>query len=185
VRALKVLGTVAGIIPWPFILASIILSPWFNVFDNALSDLGNTALNSPAAYIFDVGLILSGLLAAAFGLLLTVRKRSWVFFIWSVPLSLASVDLSLVGAFNESMGDVHFWVSVAFFLIIVVTMLLFSYVSWPLSAPRLGGLSLIFGILSAIVWLVPWPWRGVAIQEMSTSAMMAITLILLARRFGG
>jgi hypothetical membrane protein len=182
-RALRALGIAAGIVPWLFILASMLLSPWFNIFDNALSDLGNTSLNSPVAYIFDVGLVLSGLLAAGFGLALSARRRTWKFVAWSIPLTLASVDLSLIGALNESIGSIHGAVSVVFFLMIIVTTLVFSYVSWPLSAPDLGGLALIFGISSALIWFIPWPWKGVAIQESATSAVMAIMLILLARRF--
>ena len=182
-RALKSLGIVSGVLPWIFIMTSISLSPWFNIFNDALSDLGNTNFNAPVAYIFDVGLVLSGLLAATFGLVLSIRTKSWKLRIWSIPLTLASANLSLIGAFNEAAGAIHSVVSVIFFLTTIVTLLLFSYVSWPLSAPALGGLSLVFGIFSALIWMAPWPWGGVAIQETVTSAIIAIMLILLARRF--
>jgi hypothetical membrane protein len=183
VPPLKVLGITAGTVPWLFILISIALSPWFNVYDNALSDLGNIARNHPVAYIFDGGLFVSGLLAVAFGLVLSSRRSSWKMLVWSIPLTLASIDLSLIGVFSEDAGSIHGVVSVIFFVMTIVTMLCFSYVSWPLSAPRLGGISLVLGFASALIWVAPWPWGGVAIQEASTAAFMTVLLVLLARKF--
>jgi len=176
------LGMLAGTVPWAFIAVSVLLSPWFNVYNNALSDLGNTSLNSSVAYIFDSGLIVTGLLAATFGLILSFRKKDRRFLIWSVPLTIASLDLSMIGAFNESMGRIHDVVSIVFFVAIVITMLLFGYASRSLSAPGLGVLSLVLGILSAVVWFAPWPWNGVALQETFTSALMAFMLISIAQR---
>jgi hypothetical membrane protein len=65
---------------------------------------------------------------------------------------------------------------------IVVTMLAYSYVSWPLGSPRIGAVALVFGILSSVIWFLSWPWSGIAIQESVTSGMTAIWLILVAAR---
>jgi hypothetical membrane protein len=67
-----------------------------------------------------------------------------------------------------------------FFLMIVVAMLAYSYVSWPLGSPRIGAVALAFGILSAFIWFNSWPWSGVAIQESVTSGMTAVWLLLVA-----
>jgi hypothetical protein len=63
---------------------------------------------------------------------------------------------------------------------IVVAMLAYSYVSWPLGSPSTGAVALTFGILSSLVWFFKWPWSGIAIQEAVTSGMTAIWLLLIA-----
>ena len=45
---------------------------------------------------------------------------------------ISSFDLALVGVFSENTGSIHGVVSEVFFAMIVITMLTFSYVSWPL-----------------------------------------------------
>lgn len=93
---------------------------------------------------------------------------------------IASFDLALVGVFSENTGSIHGVVSEVFFVMMVITMLAFSYVSWPLGSPRIGAVALIFGILSSFIWFIKWPWPGVAIQESITSGMTAIWLLLVA-----
>lgn len=165
---------------YPFILTSIALSPWFNLYNNALSDLGNTVTNGSVGYVYNAGLILTGVLVIAFAALLLRQNRNLKVAVWTAPLIFASFDLALVGIFSENTGSVHGLVSEIFFLMIVVTMLAFSYVSWPLGHERIGAVALIFGILSAIIWFVKWPWSGVAIQESVTSGMTAVWLVLVA-----
>ncbi|MEM1547135.1 MAG: DUF998 domain-containing protein, partial [Candidatus Methanomethylicia archaeon] len=72
-----VLGVLGAVIAYPFIGISIMLSPWFNPYENALSDLGNIALNGLTAYIFNLGLILSGFLIALFALFVSLKYYSW------------------------------------------------------------------------------------------------------------
>ena len=181
-RRLEVLGVVAALAAYPFILASIALSPWFNVYNNALSDLGNTVSNGAVGYVYDAGLVVAGAMVFAFSAVLSRESRDKRTMVWTVPLMVAAVDLAMVGVFSENTGHIHGVVSEVFFLMIVVTMLAYSYVSWPLESPRIGAVALVFGILSALVWFISWPWNGVAIQEAATSGMTAVWLILVASR---
>ena len=181
-RRLEVLGVVAALAAYPFILASIALSPWFNVYNNALSDLGNTVSNGAVGYVYDAGLVVAGAMVFAFSAVLSRESRDKRTMVWTVPLMVAAVDLAMVGVFSENTGHIHGVVSEVFFLMIVVTMLAYSYVSWPLESPRIGAVALVFGILSAVVWFISWPWNGVAIQEAATSGMTAVWLILVASR---
>ncbi len=181
-RRLEVLGVVAALAAYPFILASIALSPWFNVYNNALSDLGNTVSNGAVGYVYDAGLVVAGAMVFAFSAVLSRESRDKRTMVWTVPLMVAAVDLAMVGVFSENTGHIHGVVSEVFFLMIVVTMLAYSYVSWPLESPRVGAVALVFGILSAVVWFISWPWNGVAIQEAATSGMTAVWLILVASR---
>lgn len=181
-RALGKFGVAAALAAYPFILASIALSPWFNIYDNALSDLGNTVSNGQVGYVYDAGLVVAVALISSFALLLSRRIHDRRVLVWTIPLLIAAVDLAFVGVFSENTGHIHGVVSEVFFLMIVVTMLAYSYVSWPLGSPRIGAVALAFGILSAVIWFVTWPWTGVAIQESATSGMTAVWLILVAHR---
>jgi len=174
------LGVVAALAAYPFILASIALSPWFNIYNNALSDLGNTVSNGSVGYVYDLGLVLSGALVLAFAALVSREIRDRRVLAWTVPLIVAAADLVMVGVFSENTGSIHGLVSEVFFIMIIVAMLSYSYVSWPLGSPRTGAVALAFGILSAFIWFVKWPWTGVAIQEAVTSGMTAIWLLLIA-----
>lgn len=180
---LRVLGTVAALAAYPFILASIALSPWFNIYDDALSDLGNTVTNGGVGYVYDAGLVLAGVLVLIFAILLSHESHDRRTLVWAAPLMVAAFDLAMVGVFSENTGHIHGVVSEIFFLTIVVAMLSYSYVSWPLGSPRIGAVALVFGILSALIWFNGWPWSGVAIQESVTSGMTAVWLLLVASRY--
>ncbi len=97
-RALGKFGVAAALAAYPFILASIVLSPWFNIHNNALSYLGNTASNGQVGYAYDSGLVVAGAMISSFALLLSrVGDRRGL--AWTIPLLVAAVDLALVGIF--------------------------------------------------------------------------------------
>jgi hypothetical membrane protein len=179
VKALRLLGALSSLIAYPFIASSIALSPWFNTYRNALSDLGNIARNSPVAFIYNLGLIITGLLASSFALLVSIRCRSRRCLGWSIPLLAASVDLSLIGFFPEDAGAIHGVVSVAFFTLIILTMLAYSACSLRLGSRRAGVAAALLAASSIAVWTIRWPWRGVAIQE-TAAALMASALLMVA-----
>ena len=179
---LRNVGVVGALAAYPFILASIVLSPWFNIYNNALSDLGNTVTNGSVGYVYNAGLIVSGVFVFVFAVLSLRAALNLIHALWTIPLTLAAIDLALVGVFSENTGSIHGVVSKIFFIMIVVTMLAFSYVSWPLESPRIGAVALAFGILSSFIWFTKWPWTGVAIQEAMTSGMTAVWLLLVALR---
>ena len=177
----RLLGLLAAVSSYPFVLASIILSPWFNFYDFALSDLGNMSANVPIAYIFNAGIMLSGLFVTAFAILLSSRNRAWKYLIWTVPLTFAGISLTLIGVFPINTGMIHSVVSVAFFVLIILTMLIYGFSSWRLAAPRIGVIALAFGLASTLIWSATWPWDGVAIQEIVTSVLTASWLIMVSR----
>jgi hypothetical membrane protein len=177
---------VAGVvIAYCSIAIAILVSPWFSWFGNALSDLGNTSsarnISSGAAWIFDSGLILSGMLSTLFSIFLAKDARfSWKYLIWTIPLAVASIDLAMIGVFNESFGEVHLIVSVIFFFFTALALLTYSYVSFPIGTPKTGAIALILGILCAVMWVARWPWQGVAIQETVTSLASSVFVTIIA-----
>ena len=180
--ALRSIGVIGALAAYPFMLVSIALSPWFNIYNNALSDLGNTVANGSVGYVYNAGLVASGVFVFAFAALSLRLAFNLKYAVWTVPLMLAAFDLALVGVFSENTGSIHGTVSEIFFAMIVITMLAFSYVSWPIGLPRVGAVALVFGVLSSLIWFAKWPWTGVAIQEATTSGMTAIWLLLIALR---
>jgi hypothetical membrane protein len=177
-------GIAAVVVSYFLIGLSIVMSPWFSWTNNALSDLGNTAKNALGpALVFDIGLTSGGLLALTFIMLhLKDARYHWKYLVWGIPLAFSSVFLTLIGIFNESFGSIHLIVSVGFFFMTTITLLAYSYISYPLGAPRIGAIALILGVFCAIVWIARFPWQGVAIQETVTSVASAIFVMLIARR---
>ncbi|MBS7609215.1 DUF998 domain-containing protein, partial [Candidatus Bathyarchaeota archaeon] len=99
------------------IMVSIAFSPWFSWTHNALSDLGV----SPVAPIFNSGLIVGGILSSLFSIALArAEGRSFLCLLGSIILFLASVSLASIGIFPESFGHLHFYVSVAFFVLLII-----------------------------------------------------------------
>jgi hypothetical membrane protein len=176
----KIIGGLSAVVAYPFIGASIILSPWFDLSNNALSDLGNSALHASTAWIFNFGLILSGALVACFAVLISVRHRSLKYLSWSIPTAAAGVDLALVGFFPENTGSIHFVVSVILFSLMAVSMLMYSYYSRALGSPKIGAISLAFGIAIPVIWFIGWPWHGVAIQEILSCLMTSAWLLMVS-----
>jgi hypothetical membrane protein len=180
-------GISSVLVAYVLIFISISLSPWFSWFNNALSDLGNTSVqrnvSSGAAWTFDAGLIVSGVLMILFAVFLMMDAGfSWKYLIWCIPLALGSVDLSLIGIFNESFGSIHLVVSIVFFFLTALILLLYSYVSFPMGTPRTGVVALILGVFCSAMWIAKFPWQGVAIQEATTSAASAVLVILVCAR---
>jgi hypothetical membrane protein len=175
------------------ILASIALSPWFSFYNNELSDLGNTQTNGTAAFVFDIGLVLAGLLMLAFAVLVSFRMPDHRVLVWAIPLAVTAVDLALIGVFPENLpGPVHRVISGVLFLMVSVTLLAFGSSSWALGSRRVGSIALVFGLFNAFIWVTTWPWSGVvnqwsvwpwggvSIQESLTAAMLSTWLIIVA-----
>ena len=177
-----VLGVLSALVAYPFIAVSIMLSPWFNPYNNALSDLGNIAWNGWVAFIYNFGLIFSGFLVVFFALLISVKYRSWKYLCWSILLVVAGLDLALIGFFPEDAGGIHGLVSVIFFTSIILMMLAYGFCSRSLGSPLTGMIAFLLSIFSIAVWMVRWPWRGVAIQETAASLAASTWLIMVSLR---
>jgi hypothetical membrane protein len=178
-KAYRYLGVASALVPYFFIALSVVGSPWFNFYSNALSDLGNYTKSSVAEY-YNLGLVITGVMICMFSLAMAFDKRRASYISLSIFLFASGLALSLVGLFSENSGNIHGLVSTLFFWLIDVTLLVYSYLSWPIGSPKTGAISLGLGIASAAVWATPWPWHGVAIQETVTSVMAALWLLTVS-----
>ncbi|MEM3045576.1 MAG: DUF998 domain-containing protein [Candidatus Bathyarchaeia archaeon] len=172
-------GLTAAVLVPALILLAVQLSPWFSWTENALSDLG---VRGVAATIFNSALMIGGWLVVifAFGLGETLRGsklgRVGAFF-----LLLDGLSLFAVGLFPESAGLLHFYVSVAFFTLLPVSLLLIGAAPIAKRAEgRLGLYAVGVALFAVIVWLLPW--RGKAIPEALASFPAAVWLSLAGIR---
>ena len=180
------------------ILASIALSPWFSVSNNELSDLGNTSSNGMVGFGFDTGLGLAGVLMLAFAAFMSYRTRDHGILVWTIPLAVTAAALAMVGVFPENVpGPVHRVVSGVLFLMIAIAMISYGLSSRSLGSRRARSMALVFGLLTAFVWVTTWPWSGVvnqwsvwpwggvAIQESLTATMLTTWLVIVAMKTPG
>jgi hypothetical membrane protein len=198
-RFAAVCGILGPIVALTGILAAIGLSAsWFNWFDNALSDLGHPFMLggssgipgvNVAAPVFNIGLIACGIitLPLAFRLVFQREKTHILGSIGGVLLLVSQFFLIGIGVFNEAFGDLHFYVSVGFF----VTVLLFGmlYGITMILAPEtrwMGIMAFILAFAGAVFWVAYYlglvPFTGVAIPEIVSAAAVIVWVIPLCVR---
>ena len=185
-RLMGLCGILVPIVAFSCIGVSIALSPWFSWHKNALSDLG--ALSSSVWPIFDIGLIVSGALAMAFSYGLMERLEEGLSKAGALVVLLGSLSLALIGAFPEDAGLVHFVVSVGFFLLVPIGMLV-------VGASRLRSVkgvlkafwtvAIVLSLASLATWAI-WaslkPELGISVPEAIAAALMATPVVALGSR---
>lgn len=175
-KSILSLGVAGVVIPFLFIALAIATTSWFNIFDNALSDLGSYARNGYNALIFNIGLILGGLIIFVFSTagIITEKLENKI---WMLSLWVTAIFLSMIGFFSEDFGYIHLFFSVAFFFMLTATFALFAVFY---DALGLRILSAFLAILSTFTLIYPWPWKGVAIQELIPSFLGLIWFLSYA-----
>lgn len=177
-------GLIAPLIALVAISLSILISPEFSWFENALSDLGHytrTDLGNfqlVSAIIFNSGLIITGLLELSYVVPLIKKQNDLVNRLGLSVFGISALFLVLIGIFSENFSPTHFLVSVGFFAtfpfamwIVGVGMLRYRNLWW------FAIISVLLPFVSLYVWWGTYagmmPWSGVALPEIIT-AMSAI-----------
>lgn len=151
IRAAALLGVSAPIVAFTSIFTAIMFSPWFSWMGNALSDLGV----GEAAAIFNFGLIASGLMLIPLPIAIYTASEDRLERLSALLLLLSAVFLSSIGFFPESYGCLHYYVSVAFFLTLPLTIYLYAAAVFKNSRER-ALLSAAAATIALGVWLFPW-----------------------------
>jgi hypothetical membrane protein len=145
-RAVLAIPIVSIAVPLLCILIAIVLSPWFNIVNNALSDLGH-ATRSFAAPVFNFGLSLGGALIIVTAVVLIARvSKALATVMW-----LAGYALILVAVFDEVYGRLHFWVSIAFFISLALALIIYSIIMKSVARKILA---LVLLIVAAVSWIL-------------------------------
>jgi hypothetical membrane protein len=158
-RACPAITIASALVPLVCIAAAALSSGWFNLLNNALSDLGH-AVRSNVAPIFNFGLSAGGLLIALAGACSLGRSRAigWT-------LVVAGYFLILIAVFDEVYGRLHFYVSVAFFLSIAVLLAEYALTVKGVKG-LLAPLAIAVGVAAWVAHMVYGLPRGAAVPEL-------------------
>jgi hypothetical membrane protein len=175
-------GFLAPIFAFAFIFLAVVSYPQFSWVDNALSDLG--VVGGVTAVLFNSGLIVSGVLCFIFatGLFAFLSERA-VGRIGVFVLVLASLALVAIGVFPESVRSVHYFVSVAFFVFLPVSMLVIVGAFWLMGQVRMAVFTLLVAIVAVAPWVLLFSVRyvsGVAIPEFVSGLAGAVWAVVLS-----
>jgi hypothetical membrane protein len=175
-RAAGLCGILTPIIVLTSILFAIYYSPWFSWTANALSDLG---VQGTAAILFNSSLVVGGVLTILFAIgLREILLNKTLGRIGTLILILDAAILCAIGLFPETAGDIHLYVSVAFFVLLPISLFLIGVAMMQeLSERKLGLFTVMAGIVTAIVWALPW--RAVAIPEIIAVLAASVWSIVL------
>jgi hypothetical membrane protein len=186
-RVAAIAGIVGPLVAFIGIAVAILMSAsWFNWVSNALSDLGHPFMLggshgipglNPSAPIFNLSLIACGLITLPMAARLIALQRnlkSILGMLGGILLVIAEVFLIGIGVFNESTGSIHFWVSVGFFVNILLFGLVYGIMMMTAQKTRLFGMyTFILAFVSAAIWIVYFTpftlWTGPAIPETASA----------------
>jgi hypothetical membrane protein len=172
-RNFALFGLLGPLTAFFFIVLSILLSPWFSWWNNALSDLGHS-VNSDVAPLFNFGLLLSGFFTILYSILSFRNHAKYT----SYFLVLAGLSLQLVATFDEVYGSLHFLVSVLFF-----AALCFASISYVIEKRSvIAFAALIIGLVSWILYGMEIYSAGIAVPEIISSMATSIWVMLSALR---
>jgi len=182
-RLLVSLGVLAAIIGFGTILLTTAIAPWFSWPHDALSDLGNPSVWS-LYWIYNYGMILTGLFGAAFAVGAARGARNRVHLLGCGVMALALVDLALIGYFHLG-RDLHGTVSTIFFVLLTYGAMLYG-TGDVLEGEIVRGLALVWiGIFHVTQWAV-WAEQdlatGVAIPELVGAVVVLLWMLVVVER---
>jgi hypothetical membrane protein len=180
-RTSGVCGILAPILAFVFIFSAIASYPQFSWVDNALSDLG--VVPGGTAVLFNSGLIISGVLCFVFatGLFVFLSERT-VGRVGAFVLGAATLALVAIGVFPESVRPVHYMVSVAFFVLLPISLLIITGTFWFKGQVRVAVFTLLVAIATVAPWVLLFAVRyvaGVAVPEFVSALAGAVWTIVL------
>ncbi|MBC7219400.1 MAG: DUF998 domain-containing protein, partial [Hadesarchaea archaeon] len=151
-RLAGICGIAAPIVALLFIFTAIALSPWFSWTANALSDLGV----GEAALIFNSGLVLGGVLATVFAATILTTYQDRVRRAGALVFLLGTISLIGIGIFSEAAGRIHFYFSVAFFVLVPISFWIMGAGIFRSGSKGWGTLTVVLGVVGALPWVHHW-----------------------------
>lgn len=153
----------------------------FSWSSNALSDLGV----GQVANIFNYSLILVGILNFIFAIgFVKAYAKSALFYLGGILLILGGGSLSLVGVFTEAYGVLHLFVSLGYFVLFPIAMILVGLAFMRMHMQTKGYPSMLAGIVALLVilsaltlqWHI-WLGLGFAVPEIVEAAVIAVWMV--------
>jgi len=170
-------GISAPILAFACIITAIASDPSFSWTNNARA----SGVTGP---LFNFGLYASGLLAfnfAVFGLYNCVGK-SWVGKVGAAVFAAGTLALISIGVFNESFSGIHYFVSVAFFVLMPISTFILTFAFALSHRIKLAVFTVLIGVVAALPCLLWFAFKftsNVAISETASGlAVSAWTLTI-------
>ena len=174
-------GIITPVLAFIFVSLAIASYPEFSWVDNALSDLG--VVPGVTALLFNYGLIVSGIFSFIFATgMFVFLGESMAGRAGAVIFVIATVALTAIGVFPENVRPVHYLVSVAFFVLLPISMLVIAGASWFLGQVRMAVFTLLVAVAAAAPWVLYFSIRyvsGVAVPEAVSALAGAVWAIVL------
>lgn len=175
-------GIIAPVLAFSCILVAVASYPEFSWTDNALSDLGVTT--GIAGPVFNFGLIMSGILIlifAYFGLFKYFRNR-WLGKSGAGTFAAAALALIGIGIANENIAPYHYLFSVAFFVLLPISLLIITTAFAVKRETKMMLFTLLIAAAAATPWILYFMVqyvRGVAIPEFTSSLAGSVWTVIL------
>lgn len=168
-RKYALFGVVGPLVAYFFIGVSIILSPWFSWWSNALSDLGHS-IKSDVASLYNFGLLLAGFFVMIYSMTAFRDHAKYT----SYCLLVSALILQLVATFDEVYGSIHVIVSILFFV-----SLGFASIVYALERKSVLALAaFVIGLGSWIFYSAGIYSAGVAVPETVSSVATVLWVML-------
>ena len=175
-------GIVAPVLAFTCILAAVASYSAFSWTDNALSDLG--VISGVTGPVFNFGLYASGLFVlkfAAFGLFKYLG--SWVGKIGALAFAATSLALMGIGFFPENAAPYHYLFSVAFFVLLPISLLIITAAFALKRQTKIALFTLLTAVAAATPWILYFTIHyvpGVAIPEFASALAGSVWTVLLS-----
>jgi hypothetical membrane protein len=174
-------GILAPILAFTFICLAVASYPQFSWMGNALSDLG--VVPGVTAALFNYGLIISGMLFFIFstGMFLFLGEK-FVSRTGAFVFALACLALVAIGVFPENVKPTHYLVSVAFFVLLPISLLIITGAFWLMSQVRMAVFTLLVAIAAAAPWILYFSIHyvsGVAVPEAVSGLAGSVWAVVL------
>jgi hypothetical membrane protein len=176
-------GIVTPVLAFTCILIAIASYPAFSWTNNALSDLG--IISGVTGPLFNFGLYSSGLFAFSFAVfgLFTYLGGNWVGKIGAVTFAATAVALMGIGFFPENVAPYHYLFSVAFFVLLPISLLVITGAFALERQTKMALFTLLIAIAAALPWILLFAFHyvsGVAIPEFASAVAGSVWAVVLS-----
>ena len=161
---------VGPLVAYFFIGVSIVLSPWFSWWSNALSDLGHS-VDSDVASLYNFGLLLAGFFIIVYSTTVLRDHARYT----SYCLLVSALILQLVATFDEVYGSLHVIVSILFFVSLGLASIVYAVERKSVLALA----AFVIGLGSWILYSAGMYSTGVAVPE-TISSVVTVSWVMLS-----
>lgn len=183
-RVAGLCGAISPLITLAAIAVSAYYCPSFSWTGSYLSHLGVEGLTR---HLFNFSLIAGGVLVIAFSVgfgrsYAHRRLPRMLLLMGTFFLILSACSMCAIGIIPRTTGTPHNIASVAFFALLPFSLFVISAAQAASSERVYAVLSMVCGLLTVILQLVPWSWRGMAIAQLLSSIPWSVWLVIFGAR---